>query len=310
MRTWNERYLMGIPDLDQDHQRLFKICERIINRVREKGEDEATRMFLLREGVHFLQGYFAHHSAREEAYMLKIGYADYALHKSLHDDFNELLESRYEAMVKNGQCSHRDILDFVGTGIGWLLDHVATADMAIVGKGILREKAEERSGSYIIRQDVLEKELNHLFTATLNIEVNARIINPHYAGERFGKAIFQRILYERENRDILVVSGIERSFVLDIAKDLYGESAEDEVDLVLSTVKTFGSQFWSTLFYQLTEDKIPIHVKDSQYLMEGEVAAEIEKIRPTCSMLFRSDKGMFFLSCNSERLFMHPKINS
>lgn len=171
MRTWNERYLMGIPDLDQDHQRLFKICERIINRVREKGEDEATRMFLLREGVHFLQGYFAHHSAREEAYMLKIGYADYALHKSLHDDFNELLESRYEAMVKNGQCSHRDILDFVGTRIGWLLDHVATADMAIVGKGILREKAEERSGSYIIRQDVLEKELNHLFTATLNIEV-------------------------------------------------------------------------------------------------------------------------------------------
>lgn len=60
------------------------------------------------------------------------------------------------------------MFDFVGVGIGWLLEHISTADMAIVGKGVLcSPKAEE------LNEKVLEQEVNMLFTATLNLNLNA-----------------------------------------------------------------------------------------------------------------------------------------
>ena len=44
--------------------------------------------------------------------------------------------------MKRGECSKEEIQDFVGSGIGWLLEHIATADMAIIGKGILAAPAK------------------------------------------------------------------------------------------------------------------------------------------------------------------------
>ena len=39
--------------------------------------------------------------------------------------------------------SMEEILEFIGTGIGWLLEHITTADMAIVGKGVSTEPKEQ-----------------------------------------------------------------------------------------------------------------------------------------------------------------------
>lgn len=42
---------------------------------------------------------------------------------------------RFEEIIERGNCSRDEVFDFVGVGIGWLLEHISTADMAIVGQG-------------------------------------------------------------------------------------------------------------------------------------------------------------------------------
>lgn len=109
---------MGIEELDRDHKRLFSIASKLLDKVRDPEDikDSQVRLFVLREGVRYLRGYFDQHAIREEAYMRKIGYGDYALHKQLHDEFKENTLSSYERVLETGECSREEVMDFVGRG--------------------------------------------------------------------------------------------------------------------------------------------------------------------------------------------------
>lgn len=297
MITWSEKYQMGVPELDEEHWQLFRISQQILQRVKTRGDEAPMRMFVLREGLNYLHGYFAHHAAREEAYMRRIGYGGYALHKMQHEDFQNTQLVKYQRIADSGVCSREDVWDFVGSGIGWLLEHIATADMAIVGKGVL--SGPPRTA---VNETALEREINLLLAATLNIEANARIVSAHYAGEPFGKAICQKFIYRRGMQESTVISGIERSFLLSVAKMLYGDHVEDEMDLVLSTVEEFSAQFWITLSRQLTGDYEKIDIRENRFLLTQSLSDELRKLRPAVSILFTSDLGRMFISSDSERM--------
>lgn len=299
MMTWNESYLMGVEELDNEHKNLFKIANQILEKTRARGEEPTVRMFLLKEGLTYLNSYFAGHAAREEAFMKQIGYEGYALHKMQHDDFQKVQLEKYRKMVDRGSCSKEEIWDFIGSGIGWLLQHITTADMAIVGKGVLSGQ-----GRQDINVETIENAINSLFVTTLNVQANAKIISTAYDGAPFGKAVCQRFVLERAGRLITLVSGIERSFMMDVAQAIYGSQAVDEMDLVLSTVETFGAQFWVTLYRQLTSDPTPIDIKENKFLIGNTLADEIRSLNPTSSLLFTSDKGKFFIATNSEVVFL------
>lgn len=295
MLAWSENFAMGVAELDEEHRHLFKISEQILEKLRTRGHEDATRMFLVREGLNYLKGYFDGHAYREEAYMRKIGYEGYALHKVLHDDFRHIQIAKYQKIVDSGVCTKEDAWDFVGTGIGWLLEHITTADMAIVGKGVLSKPAETE-----LDIAAVEKEVNLLLTATLNLEANARIVSTSYRGEPFGKAVYQKFVYEREGTESVVVSGIERSFLLDVATALYGAGAEHEMDLVLSTIEMFSAHFWVTLGRQLTGLSGRIDIKENHFLTGESLPRELEKMGPPVSILFTSDKGKFFVASSSQ----------
>ena len=137
MLTWSDNYIMGIDQFDQEHQQLFRLAEQVIQRMRERSDEANMRMFVIREAVTYINSYFDRHAQAEEAYMRRIGYDGYGMHKKLHDDFHSIQMVKYQKIIENGQCNKDDVWDFIGSGIGWLLEHIATADMAIVGKGIL-----------------------------------------------------------------------------------------------------------------------------------------------------------------------------
>ena len=297
MIAWNDNFIMGVEALDEEHKQLFRLAEQILNRIRTQGSSPSMRMFVLREGLNYLQGYFDRHAVQEEAYMRQIGYPDYALHKMQHEGFRRVQMTKYRRMVDSGFCSREDIMDFVGSGIGWLLEHIATADMAIVGKGILNGKAEMD-----LDISVLERELDRLFAATLNIEANTKVINRRYGGEPFGKTVCQKFIYSVGERNITVISGIERTFLLDVARSLYGDYVEDEMDLVLSTLEAFSANFWITLCRQLTGSCSRIDVREKHFLVSGSLAEELQRLRPTVSMLFTSDQGKFFVASDSATL--------
>ena len=76
------------------------------------------------------------------------------------------------------------------------------------------------------------------------------------------------------------------------------------MDLVLSTLEIFGAQFWITLSRQLTGDPSKIDIKNNNFLIRTRVQEELKSMNPTTSVLFTSDKGKFFVSCDSSQLFL------
>lgn len=296
--SWSEHYTMGIPEIDEDHKNLFRIAEKLVNTVESpKGMNEWSRMFVVREGVNYLKNYFIEHASREEAYMRRIGYTDYVAHKRLHDEFQYVQIARFEKIIERGNCSRDEVFDFVGTGIGWLLEHISTADMAIMGKGVLCiPRAEE------LNPKVLEQEVNMLFTATLNLNLNARIVDPNYGGEPFGDALMQQYIYQKDQQDIYIYSGIEKSFLIDVAKMVYGEDLGESEGLILSTLEVFGANFWRTLGERLIQNNSDkIIYRENHYLSEKELRRiYVEKI-PAVSVLFDSDMGKFFIASEDGR---------
>ena len=96
-----------------------------------------------------------------------------------------------------------------------------------------------------------------------------------------------------------MLSGIERSFLLEVAQTLYGSGAEDEMDLVLATLEMFGAQFWVSLGRQLTGNRREVSVRENHFLPSSALAGELETLRPAHSILFTSDLGRFFVASNS-----------
>ena len=54
MLTWNENYLMGVDELDEDHRQLFRIARQLLERAKTQSGEAFTRMFILREGMNYL----------------------------------------------------------------------------------------------------------------------------------------------------------------------------------------------------------------------------------------------------------------
>ncbi|MGI5963434.1 MAG: bacteriohemerythrin [Lawsonibacter sp.] len=293
---WNEHYAMGIEAIDNDHKQLFQIAGKIIETVEDRaGMSEHARLFVVREGVKYLKNYFLEHAFREEAYMRQIGYEDYEAHKRLHDEFRYVQLARFEEIIERGMCTKKEVYDFVGVGIGWLLEHISTADMAIVGKGVLcQPKILE------LNEAVLEREVNMLFIATLNLNVNAKIIQRNYRGEPFGEAVYQEYTYRRGNRPLTVISGIEKSFLLSVANMVYGDDIGESDGLILSTLEVFGGNFWRTLGERLIRSADSVEFKENHFLSQKQLQERFLAKVPAISVLFQSEKGKFFLASEDE----------
>lgn len=289
---WNEHYTMGIESIDNDHKQLFHIAERLINTTEDtRITDERVRLFVVREGVKYLKNYFLDHAVREEAYMREVGYPDYAEHKRLHDEFQYVQLARFEEIIDRGVCTKTEALDFVGTGIGWLLEHITTADMAIVGKGVLSlPKASQ------LNEQVLVQEVNMLFTSTLNLDVNARIIDRRYCGQPFGDAVYQKYTFCKDGDCITVLSGIEKDFLLRVAKMVYGEDISDSDALVMSTLEVFGGNFWRTLGERLINSQCTTEYREHHYMTQKQLQDHFISRQPPVSLLFDSNQGKFFIA--------------
>lgn len=287
---WKEHYTMGIEQIDEDHQKLFKIAGKIIQTVEStNGTDKGARLFVVREGVKYLKNYFDEHAVREEAYMRKIGYKDLDAHKRLHDEFKNVQLAEFEEIIERGACTRDEVFKFVGLGIGWLLEHISTADMAIVGKGVLCvPKAPQ------LNRAVLEQEVNMMFAATLNMEVNARIIDTDYRGSDFGDAVCQRLTYRREGEILTVIAGIEKSFLVKVAQMVYGDAIDDADALVFATLEIFGATFWRTLGERLLRSGKTVEYLENHFLTRNQVRTAISERRPEISVLFDSEWGKFF----------------
>ena len=293
MIKWSKNYLMGIDKLDEEHKELFRISDQIYNKVMERGDDAKYRLFLMNETLEYMLRYFKRHAKSEEIYMREIGYAGYEFHKMLHDEFYNMLLKKKADIVKRNECSKKEIAELVGDGIGWLLEHITTEDMAIVGKGI--SAISSYNSDF---EEQLKNVINTNLISFLNVAANVKIINRNYQGENFGKVICQKMVYNLGSRQIVVISGIEKTFLIRVAEMIYGIDIEDEMDLVLYSMQTFGANFWRSIGQYFVGNHDLLSLSSNSFIIARSIPEELDMLKPEKSLLFDSDMGKFFIATN------------
>lgn len=292
---WSKNYLMGIDKLDEEHKELFRISDQIYNKVMERGDDAKYRLFLMKETLEYMLRYFKRHAKSEEIYMREIGYAGYEFHKMLHDELYNMLLKKKADIVKRNECSKKEIAELVGDGIGWLLEHIITEDMAIVGKGI--SAISSYNSDF---EEQLKNVINTNLISFLNVTANVKIINRNYQGEDFGKVICQKMVYNLGSRQIVVISGIEKTFLIRVAEMIYGTDIEDEMDLVLYSMQTFGANFWRSIGQYFVGNHDLLSLSSNSFIIARSIPEELDMLKPEKSLLFDSDMGKFFIATNGK----------
>ncbi|HWP50311.1 MAG TPA: hemerythrin family protein [Clostridia bacterium] len=131
---WKDKYALGVPVVDAQHQELFRRVEAFVQTLRSPAAWE-ERVMLVNETLEFMKAYVVEHFRDEEAYQLRISYPGYHAHKKIHDDMvGYVLEvtSEYERSGYNEQLMQQ----FAGKLLAWLINHVAAEDQRIADYAI------------------------------------------------------------------------------------------------------------------------------------------------------------------------------
>jgi hemerythrin len=118
---WSEEYLLGIPDVDEQHQRLFALVSRLYENV-VSGEAQSAAGTILDELIE----YTVEHFATEEKRFLAEGYPLYDEHKQEHDRLTRQALEIQEKFRANQITVTFDLLDFLSD---WLKTHTTDSDL-------------------------------------------------------------------------------------------------------------------------------------------------------------------------------------
>jgi hemerythrin len=112
---WQDKYSVGNPTIDQQHQQLLNLGKGIIF-------DDMDRANQL---IQELRDYASHHFAAEEEHMRQIGFPQIDHHMQLHRDLVNELSVLMDKGIKNA----KDVDQAKNFFLYWLLDHVMMQDM-------------------------------------------------------------------------------------------------------------------------------------------------------------------------------------
>lgn len=115
---WRDEYRLGIAQIDEQHQQLFRIANRVFSDL-PPGDLEEALMELFR--------YTREHFRAEEAYMKEVGYPGLLRHRVQHDDLLDQL-NEYAAKVVRDPGQMPALRAFIAS---WIGQHILTHDLAI-----------------------------------------------------------------------------------------------------------------------------------------------------------------------------------
>ncbi len=121
MITWDhDTYDVGVREIDDQHQRLADIINRI-EQALSAGENMESVGALL----DLLLQYAEFHFFTEEHYMRQHAYQGEASHREGHHHLVDQLLSLRQDLVKQDEADARHTIDFLGS---WFLDHILHMD--------------------------------------------------------------------------------------------------------------------------------------------------------------------------------------
>ena len=127
MLQWKEEYEVGVAEIDEQHQKLIDIANRVYELMRnELALDKYDQIV---EILQELKEYTVYHFHFEEGLMQKARYKKRFSHKILHQNFLAQVEAVDLSAVDENQDAYLiQIMDFIAN---WLIEHIVGEDKKV-----------------------------------------------------------------------------------------------------------------------------------------------------------------------------------
>jgi hemerythrin len=119
---WTSSLVVGVPEIDEQHQELFRRAERLILALRAGDRSEVEPL------IRYLADYAVSHFEAEERCMTQTGYPGLEAHRAAHQKFREDFQGLVRDYQRKGPTAlvalsiHNWLAD-------WLRTHIGGADV-------------------------------------------------------------------------------------------------------------------------------------------------------------------------------------
>ncbi|MCI9359380.1 MAG: response regulator [Hungatella sp.] len=281
---WKNEFNIGITLIDEEHQRLFMI----INRLLTLGEEEKKNKRACEEGIKYFKEHAMKHFDDEERYMELTAYEGLETHRRLHRGFRENSLPALEKELIREDYSPSSVDHFLAVCAGWLIGHTLTEDKAITGEKMSKWDNLLPEQELKAMEQVILKLIQSMF------HLKAQVISESYGGERFGKGIYYRLVYGRaqddEKWDILLA--FEDKILINTVGKIMGIHTNKLDIVLLNAVRYTASQFVSHVMahyptastFEMVEENLLTYEQFHQFFEDKKLQA---------SLLFDTDEGYF-----------------
>lgn len=285
---WNDRFNLGVEEIDKAHQKLFSIVNKLISFA----ENPDKQQHACREGIKYFKSYTLKHFAEEEAYMQSIAYAKLPMHKRLHDNLRDKTLPALEDELESQNYSVESVQHFIGICIGWLTGHIMVEDLAIIGKNTNKwvyDSSEDKMDSVV-------KAATQGLTTLCRSQI--QLVSQHYSGESFaaGNPLCYRLTYgakANEKQQFYLV--YEESTAIRTLNDILDMEIKRVDKTVVDATRMLSVQFVDYIKkYFPGSDRYTLEKTD--LLSFDQFSKIFYKQCPVCSLLFNvEDKGYLVL---------------
>lgn len=286
--VWQEEFSIGVDKIDRDHQRLFKI----INRIYSFKDNEEGHRWACQEGIKFFKGHALQHFADEEVYMISVGYDGFDEHRRIHKNFRENMLPALEQELERTDYSQEALEHFLGVCVGWLIGHTMTEDLAITGKPMRRWENLLPRETTRATEEVIIQLVQNLF------HLKARMISDAYSGEKFGEGVYYDLIYgtEQEDKQQEIIMVFEERLLINTVGKIMGLQANTMDAMLVHAARYTAQQFVGRIMEHFPAMK-NYELKGERLLSYEQFQRVLESERMQISLLFSAEDAGYFAYC-------------
>ena len=282
---WREEYNIGVDTIDREHERLF----RIINKLYRFREEQKDSQWTCQEGVKFFKGHTMKHFADEEEYMASIGYEGLERHRRIHNNFRENTLPALELELKRCDYSPDSVEHFLGVCTGWLIGHTLTEDQAITGKGTSVWKDLLPGEELASVKKIIVRLIFDMF------RLESQVISDTYGGEKFGKGVYYRLVYGnnkvKKMQEIILV--FEEKLLLNTVGRAMGLLSGKLDNMLINAARYTAQQFAGRVMEYLPDVKT-YELKEENLLTYEQFQRVFKREKPQISLLLNTGGAGYF----------------
>lgn len=285
---WQDEYNIGVESIDKEHQRIFKI----INKLFTFREEEKDSQWTCQEGIKYFKGHAIKHFSDEEAYMASIGYEGLEQHQRIHQNFRENTLQALEQELEQTNYSPEAVDHFLGVCAGFLIGHTLTEDQAITGERMSTWKDLLPSEEIAAVKKIITQMVFDMF------HLESQAISDAYGGEKFGKGVYYRLVFgagqgEKKQEVIMV---FEEKLLINTVGKILGLHTNKLDSMLINAARYTARQFVTRVMEHLPE----VHayeLKEENLLSYEQFRKVFDREKPQISLLFNTGGAGYFAYC-------------